>query len=246
MFDLLARALTELEAASSESGVWRAFGGFMDGVGVPVYVVSTGGDDFVSSHEKILCTNVPTAAIDKLDGAAAGVRPVRRLAWKAARSFLLSEHREELLQGEISRHWFETFTALTGGMDMLVVPVRRDGEPAGIGLTCGAPASFDDAMIAATATLTHAAFAARARIAPAGVRADEGDSDTDGRPRLTPRQACVLDFAAKGLSEEDIAATLGMSRRTVRFHLDEARVRLGVDAKRLAVERARRLGILGG
>jgi len=117
---------------------------------------------------------------------------------------------------------------------MLVVPVRRDGALVGIGLMCGASAFFDDATVGMLATVTHAAFAARARVVPA-----EDDAHIGQRPRLTPREQCIVDFAAEGLSEAEIAATLGISRRTVRFHLGDMRERLGVDTRRFAADRTR-------
>lgn len=44
----------------------------------------------------------------------------------------------------------------------------------------------------------------------------------DGRPllRMTPRQAQILELIAAGLPDKDIARRLGISRCTLRTHLD--------------------------
>jgi len=240
MYDALAATLNEIEASSSEGAVWNAFAAFMENAGVPVYLVLRGGNDALPTVEKLLSTNAPLIAIERIDAVASDVRPIRRLAMRATRSFLVSEHRERMMASDGSRRWLETFTAITGGMDMLVIPVRREGAHVGIGQMCGPPALFDDAAIAALSAATNAAFNRRARLLI------EGGAREPARPTLTPRQRRILDCIAEGMSEADIAERLGISRRTVRFHVDDARGRLGVMTRRLAVERARRLGLLGG
>jgi DNA-binding CsgD family transcriptional regulator len=37
--------------------------------------------------------------------------------------------------------------------------------------------------------------------------------------RLTPREAQILELTARGLHNDDIAAALGVTRHTVKFHL---------------------------
>lgn len=45
---------------------------------------------------------------------------------------------------------------------------------------------------------------------------------------LTPRQCQCLEWARRGKSAGDIAQLLGIMRRTVKFHLDHAKAKLGV------------------
>ena len=47
-------------------------------------------------------------------------------------------------------------------------------------------------------------------------------------PRLTPRQVEVVHLMAQGLSPAEVAATLGISRKTVERHLRHSRQRLSV------------------
>ena len=51
-------------------------------------------------------------------------------------------------------------------------------------------------------------------------------------PRLSPRQRQVVALLALGYSNDDMAARLGLSPRTVRAHCDVVRVKLGVRHRR--------------
>ncbi len=55
---------------------------------------------------------------------------------------------------------------------------------------------------------------------------------------LSPRETEVLDCAAHGLTDKAIAADLGISIRTVRFHLDKAMRKLGAHNRTEAVMRS--------
>jgi DNA-binding CsgD family transcriptional regulator len=54
---------------------------------------------------------------------------------------------------------------------------------------------------------------------------------------LSPREYQCLEWSAAGKSAWDIGCILGVSRRTVGFHLDNARAKLGVHSIRQAVAR---------
>ena len=64
-----------------------------------------------------------------------------------------------------------------------------------------------------------------------------------GLERLTGRQAEVLDLVAAGLSNDEIAGTLGIATKTVRNHLTRVYSRLGVDSRARAIVRARQAGL---
>jgi DNA-binding CsgD family transcriptional regulator len=61
---------------------------------------------------------------------------------------------------------------------------------------------------------------------------------------LTPREGQVLRLLAGGRTAEAIARTTGSSPRTAQKHLQHIYVKLGVNDRLLAVERARNLGLL--
>jgi DNA-binding CsgD family transcriptional regulator len=69
------------------------------------------------------------------------------------------------------------------------------------------------------------------------------------RPRshgapLSPREHTCLGIAARGLTGEDIAVKLGISPRTVQFHFDSIRSKLGAATRQEAVAKAVHAGLL--
>jgi Response regulator containing a CheY-like receiver domain and an HTH DNA-binding domain len=63
------------------------------------------------------------------------------------------------------------------------------------------------------------------------------DRELRGEPNLTPRQWEVLRQVAKGASNTQIARTLGLSDATVRKHLENVFLRLGVQSRTEALAR---------
>ena len=61
---------------------------------------------------------------------------------------------------------------------------------------------------------------------------------------LTPREGEVLELLAEGLSNRTIAARLGISDQTVKFHLASISGKLGARNRTDAVRRAIRLGLV--
>lgn len=61
---------------------------------------------------------------------------------------------------------------------------------------------------------------------------------------LTPRQVEVMRLVADGLTRDEIADDLGISRSTIDKHLTEAYRRLGAENRALAVGRAVLRGIV--
>ena len=63
-------------------------------------------------------------------------------------------------------------------------------------------------------------------------------------PSLTPRELEVLQLAAGGLTNKEIARRLDIWLQTVKSHLHNAYTRLGVRTRRAAVAKALRLGLI--
>jgi len=61
---------------------------------------------------------------------------------------------------------------------------------------------------------------------------------------LTTRELEVLELVAEGLSNKLIAARLGISEHTAKFHVNAILTKLGADTRTEAVVRAARLGLL--
>jgi len=60
------------------------------------------------------------------------------------------------------------------------------------------------------------------------------------KPVLSPRQTQMLTCSARGMTSDEIARAMGLSKRSVDFSLDEARAKLGaitrIQAVALAVQ----------
>lgn len=77
------------------------------------------------------------------------------------------------------------------------------------------------------------------RAAPAG-----GPARTDPPVRLTPREREVLLWASRGKTGWEIAQILHVAERTVVFHAENAKAKLGASSRSQAVVRAITLGLL--
>jgi DNA-binding NarL/FixJ family response regulator len=79
--------------------------------------------------------------------------------------------------------------------------------------------------------------------ASAVLRRVRGETNADG-PSLTPREAEVLSHLARGGSNKRIAAALGISERTVKFHVSSIIAKLGATNRTDAVTRAAHAGLI--
>jgi DNA-binding NarL/FixJ family response regulator len=88
--------------------------------------------------------------------------------------------------------------------------------------------------------------AARAAATPADgiLLANPDGLDTDRAETLTPREVQVLDLLVEGLSNKAIAAKLGISDQTVKFHVAAICGKLGAANRTDAVRHAIRRGIV--
>lgn len=83
----------------------------------------------------------------------------------------------------------------------------------------------------------HSCMRSRARGAPAA-SAPPGPATLPQPPSLTPREGEVLRWVARGKTDREIAALLGVSPRTVNKHLEHVYIKLGVETRTAAVMRA--------
>jgi len=75
------------------------------------------------------------------------------------------------------------------------------------------------------------------------LRRVRGEAPTGG-PSLTPREREVLQALARGLGNKQIAAQLGVSERTVKFHVSSLFEKLGAGNRTEAVTIAARAGLV--
>jgi DNA-binding CsgD family transcriptional regulator len=71
-----------------------------------------------------------------------------------------------------------------------------------------------------------------------------GPGGTEGKGVISPRQLEILRLVAKGMSNDEIADQLGISRQTVKNHMTAAMRALGARRRGQAVVAAMRAGLL--
>jgi len=111
--------------------------------------------------------------------------------------------------------------------------------------TFGTAAEIADALAAGatgaiTKNLSSAELTAAIRDTAAGVRRlspeiEESLLEAESGPNLTPRQREVLDSITRGLSNDEIAVLLGISKARVKQHLNEVYEKLGAANRAEAV-----------
>ena len=77
-----------------------------------------------------------------------------------------------------------------------------------------------------------------------GLRREPGRPPAALAEELTPREVEVLELLAAGLSNKDIAAQLGISEHTVKFHISAIFGKLDAHTRTEAAARAARLGLI--
>ena len=127
-----------------------------------------------------------------------------------------------------------------------VVALAADAEQAGDALRAGARSVISrsaapEVVAAAVACSARGLLVLDPALAASFVRAPEA---LDGAEPLTPREREVLGHLAEGLANKAIAARLGISEHTAKFHVNAILAKLGVDSRAEAIVRAARLGLV--
>lgn len=137
--------------------------------------------------------------------------------------FIMSRVREDL--GLSEAEWLLWFPPYFKGHDGMVVPIH---DARGLAWYVGIAGPSPDLSPTARAVMSAAAYAAYARF---------GELMDAKRPNspLTQREAECLKLVAQGKTDGEIGQILAISPRTVRFHVGNAKTKLGVATRIQAV-----------
>src|SRR5262249_34637051 len=119
----------------------------------------------------------------------------------------------------------------------LIVPVRRGGKLLGIVMYAGVRCRIGPIERSMLHLLAHTAIVhalALKDLAPGAAAASQPVSD------LSPRELQCLQWASRGKTDAEIGLILGISARTARFHIENAKKKLGAATRVQAVAEAMR------
>ncbi|HVO19046.1 MAG TPA: response regulator transcription factor [Anaeromyxobacter sp.] len=127
-----------------------------------------------------------------------------------------------------------------------VVALAADPGQAGEALGAGARGVLPrgagaPALAAAVAAVAQGLLVLDPALAGGLVRAPAPRGEAEP---LTPREREVLALLSQGLANKAIAASLGISEHTAKFHVNAILGKLGVDSRAEAIVRAARLGLV--
>lgn len=148
--------------------------------------------------------------------------PLFTRARETEEPFVMSQLRKELGIGD---EWWSYFPPYFKGYDGMVVPIHENGE---LVWYVGFGGSEPDLSPRARAVMCTAAYAAYARFLEL-INAKPPHSP------LTQRESQCLRLVAQGKTDAEIGGLLEISPRTVRFHIGNAKTKLGVATRIQAV-----------
>jgi DNA-binding CsgD family transcriptional regulator len=168
----------------------------------------------------------------------AAIDPVVQRTLRGRAPRLLSGIGEERLS-PVERKIFASYHCASGIQDGLVIPVRRSVHPDGV-ITFGGVAPDVSAIAQSALTLLgHCAYGRMEQL-----RAARDPAAQPGSPVLTRREIEVLTWVSKGKSDGETSTILGMSERTARFHVANAKTKLGASTRVQAVTMAMERGLI--
>ena len=144
----------------------------------------------------------------------------------------------------------ELHHALAGRVPLVLVCDAQPALPwahdaAGVPLAVLAPAATPAQLRAALHAVLAGLHAWSTEIDPnAASPGPTNAGEPKGEP-LTPRELEVFELLAKGLSNRDIGAALGISPHTAKFHVAQILAKIGAATRAEAVAIGLRLGLIG-
>jgi DNA-binding CsgD family transcriptional regulator len=175
--------------------------------------------------DAILCTNVPARVLRRLDRVGSYTsHPLIERARGTRTPFEFSLPQSLGFFGK-DTHRPDVQPSTNG----LVVPLGDVNGTVAMATLVGAKPSLSPLALDKLKLAVHAGWH-RARELSAG-------TSTAGTPKLTARELECLTWVSRGKTDQEIARLITVAPRTVRFHIDNAKAKLGVETRVQAVAR---------
>jgi DNA-binding CsgD family transcriptional regulator len=220
-------AIDELEAARTPQAVWAAMSAVATALGFDHAVVlrAREGEARFTTIHGTLETEVAEALAQT--GLASNLALAKHIL--TARFPFIVEEAPDGLLSHAQRQALESAKEKLGIGAGLIVPVQHEGLAVGALLLAGRAPELTPVLRSAVHFLAQLAFA----------RVNALES-TRTQELLSPREAECLRLSAHGNTDAEIGRKLGISARTARFHIENAKKKLGVATRVQAVAEALR------
>ncbi|MEQ1754330.1 MAG: LuxR C-terminal-related transcriptional regulator [Micropepsaceae bacterium] len=156
--------------------------------------------------------------------------PIVKRSFASPEPFTISSLRAQ--SEPVDKRWVELLHQTVAGGDALIIPVHDRKELEAIFVFGGERPDFSPLTRAMLQVLAYAAISARLVAEKRGAQASDYG--------LTLRELQCLRVVAQGRIDPDIGQMFSISARTVRFHVDNAKRKLGVDTRLQAIAKAMR------
>jgi DNA-binding CsgD family transcriptional regulator len=227
----LARCLHSMQSAAAPGEMWPIFDSFAQSIGVIKFIVF----DSTEPEPELIYTNLASPKLDRLIQTARAARfPILRIARRTGEPFLLAN---TTLVGSRRRlrTQVQKFRAIVGPVDLFIVPVQREESMLGACYFLSPSPVFDTIHSALLTVATSAAIVHCSQLT-GRYRVPSG--------KLSARELSCLASAVNGQTNVQIAAKLGITERTVRFHFDRIRRKLAVASRTAAIRKAKKSGLV--
>jgi DNA-binding CsgD family transcriptional regulator len=231
----LGETLARITAAWSLPSLWTTVKDYAGRHGYSHMVVVDAARIVAGIRDAVLYSDAPPDLLKAIDRELVYENhPIVRQALQSQTPFLISDlANTPMHQGE---RWTELLADVVKSGDGLIIPIWRGDEPVA-GLNFGGEKPDTSGLTRAFLQVIGHAAIERA------LELRQGKATTAGLA-LTVRETQCLRYVAIGHSDIEIGKMLGISPRTVRFHVDSAKSKLGVSTRVQAIAKALRERII--
>ena len=220
-YTLLGRTLTTVSSARIRPALWSQARRIASQFGLTHTLVVDAHAMALGMYGAILYTDLTGRAVQMMEREPSHRHPLLSRSRSDLQPFRLSELRDDPKHGPFDWPGFMPAQAING--DGLVVPVFENATLQTLFVFVGdRPHASDSTLVA----LQSVACAIHSRL--------KEMRDTPlhpGSSHITAREAQCLQGLEEGSSDDEIAALLGISKRTVRFHVDNLKKKFGVASR---------------
>jgi len=215
---MLGRTLTGIASSRTRASLWVQAKRFAAELGLTHMIAIDAHAMALGQLGAVLYTDLTGSAIEGIAREPSARNPLLVRSRDEMQPYRLSELRDDARHGHFDWLGFMPPEAING--DGFVVPVFENATLQTLFVFVGERPLANDAT---PVLLQTVAFAIHARL-----RDIKDHVPVDEKAEITTREAQCLHWLEEGNSDEEIATILGISKRTVRFHLDNLKKKYGV------------------